>query len=80
MTPVNIERVKTFKGIIIGYIETDAQGNKRAKTFSGRIISEYNKLLDTTKTFSGRIIGRGDLTNASLYNPEWNPEYNPNVF
>ena len=66
-TPISKEPVKEFSGRIIGFLETDAQGNQRLKDFSGRILGTYDKNQDCTKEFSGRIITRGNTLLALLF-------------
>jgi hypothetical protein len=60
------EIVKDFYGKIIGYIVTDALGNKIVRDFYGKILGRYDKRTNLTKDFYGKIIAKGDRTNALL--------------
>ena len=59
--------IREFSGKIIGYIDTQPNGDKIVKDFYRKILGRYDKRLDVTKDFYGRIIGRGDLS-AMLFN------------
>lgn len=55
------ERIKDWRGKIIGFIETDTlTGNKKIKDFYGKIKGKYNKRLDITQDFYGRQVAKGD--------------------
>lgn len=54
------QTIRDFSGRIIGYIETDGQGNKTVREFSGRILGYYKKSLNVTTDFYGRTIANGD--------------------
>lgn len=61
------ERVKDWKGKIIGFIETDTiTGNKVVKDFYGRIKGRYNKKLNITQDFYGRTVAKGDQSSMML--------------
>lgn len=64
---MNEEVIKDFYNRIIGYIRTDAQGNKQAFDFYRRPLGGYNKSQNVTKDFYNRIIGRGDMAVALIY-------------
>lgn len=54
------ETIKDFYGKILGFVETQPNGNKTATDFYGRIVGFYKKDQDITTDFYGRIIARGD--------------------
>ena len=60
------ETIRDFYGRIIGYIESDASGNKTVRDFYRRIVGKYDANLDVTRDFYGRIIGKGDLSTLLL--------------
>lgn len=43
---VGKEIIKDFKGFIIGWVETDSNGNKTVKDFKGFILGYYDKQAD----------------------------------
>ena len=57
----NIQTIRDFAGRILGYIETDAQGNKTVRDFYRVVLGTYDKRSDTTRDFAGRILARGDV-------------------
>lgn len=58
---INKEKVKDWRGKIIGFIEEDTTtGNKVVRDFYGRILGKYIKKLDLTRDFYGRQVARGD--------------------
>ena len=57
--------IRDFYSRIIGYIETDDQGNKVVKDFYRRTLGKYDAKADVTRDFYNRIISKGDIT-ASL--------------
>jgi hypothetical protein len=61
------ERVKDWKGKVIGFIETDTlTGNKIIRDFYGKIKGRYNKKLNITQDFYGRIVAKGDQSSMML--------------
>jgi len=54
------ETIKDFYGKIIGFVETDNQGNKRVTDRYGRYCGTYYKRLNQTKNRYGRIVAIGD--------------------
>lgn len=59
--------IKNFYNQIIGYLEEDNQGNKKAFDFYNRLLGTYEKSTNLTKDFYRRIVGKGDLTSALIY-------------
>lgn len=59
--------IKNFYNQIIGYLEEDSQGNKKAFDFYNRLLGTYEKSTNLTKDFYRRIVGKGDLTSALIY-------------
>lgn len=60
------ETIKDFYGTILGYVETDSQGNKTIRDFYGTIKGYYDAKQNVTKDFYGRIIAHGDCTGMLL--------------
>lgn len=58
--------IRDFYGRIIGYIDTDKDGNKTVRDFYGRIKGYYNKRQDVTRDFYGRIVAHGDQSSMLL--------------
>ena len=63
---MNRETIKDYSGRIIGYIETESNGDKKVTDFSGRILGYYRKSQNTTVDFCGRIKYYGDMSGALL--------------
>lgn len=72
MLPVSKVAVREFSGKIIGWVETDKDGNQQVRAFSGKILGRYDKQSDCTRDFYGRILTKGNTVNGLLYNPEYN--------
>ena len=54
------EPIKDWQGKILGFMETESNGNKVLRDFYGRILGKYDKSLDVTRDFYGRQVGKGD--------------------
>ena len=54
--------IKKFGGKIIGYITTDAAGNKTVTDFSRRVLGYYDARRDETMDFFKRVIAYGDIS------------------
>lgn len=72
MRPVSKEAVRLFSGKIIGYIETDKNGNQQARDFYGKILGTFDKQLNVTRNFYGRILGKGNQVAGLIWNPQIN--------
>ena len=72
MRPISKDVIRLFSGKIIGYIETDKDGNQQARDFYGKILGSYDKKLNVTRNFYGRIIGKGNQVSGLIWNPEVN--------
>lgn len=57
--------IRNYYNQILGYIETDKNGDKIVRDFYRRILGRYDAKLDVTRDFYNRIIAKGDAT-ASL--------------
>jgi len=64
------ETIKDFSNRIIGYIETDAKGNKTARDFYNRILGYYDAKQNVTRDFYNRIVARGDAVAGLIYEEE----------
>ena len=65
---MRIQTIRDFYNRIIGYIETDKDGNKTVRDFYRKILGRYDKKHDVTRDFYNRIIGKGDLSSMLLNN------------
>ena len=61
------ETIRDFGGRILGYIETDANGNKTVRDFYNRILGYYDAKLNVTRDFYNRIIAHGDAAVGLIY-------------
>ena len=52
--------------MIIGYIETESNGDKVARAYSGLILGRYIKSRDVTTDVAGRILWYGDMVSCCL--------------
>lgn len=58
---IHREKVKDWRGKIIGFIDEDSTtGDRIVRDFYGRILGKYIKKLNLTRDFYGRQIARGD--------------------
>lgn len=58
--------IKDFHGRIIGFIETDDQGNKTVRDYYRRILGFYNKKLNITQDFNKKVVATGDACASFL--------------
>ena len=61
-----IETIREFSGMSIGTIETDCNGDKTVRNFSGVVLGYYKKSSNVTTDFYGRILYKGDMASALL--------------
>ncbi len=64
---MKMQTVRDFYNRILGYIETDKDGNKIVRDFYRKILGRYDVKHDVTRDFYNRIIAKGDIS-ASLLN------------
>ena len=55
------EPLKDWTGKVIGYVDTDARGNKTLFDWTHKKLGTYDKSLDITKDWYGRKVGQGDI-------------------
>lgn len=67
MIAITKEPIKEFGGKIIGWIETDKDGNQQVRDFYGKILGKYDKSLNVTRDFYGRILTRGNTVAGLVY-------------
>lgn len=60
------ETIKSYTGAIIGYLDTESNGDVVAKDSSGRIVGYYKKSNNATTDFSGRILFYGNCAVALI--------------
>lgn len=63
---VSSERIKDWRGRILGSIESYSNGDKVVKDFYGRIKGRYKKNANVTTDFYGRKIAKGDQCSMLL--------------
>lgn len=68
MRPVSKVPIRAFGGKILGFLETDAQGNQQVREFNGKILGNYDKHCNVTRDFGGRIVSQGNTVIGFLYN------------
>ena len=68
MNVVKKTEIRLFGGRTAGWVEEDAQGNKQAVGFGGKILGYYDKNSNTTRDFGGRIVAYGDVVSGYLLN------------
>lgn len=66
----NEQVIKDFYGRVIGKVYTLYNGDKEARTFTGKCVGKYKKSLDITTDFYGRKISNGDTVVSTLYMPD----------
>lgn len=54
------EIIKDFYGRILGYVQTQPNGDQIGKDFYRRIVGYYDKRTNTTKDFYRRVVARGN--------------------
>ena len=64
------EIIRDYSGRIIGYVETEANGDKIFRDFYRRILGYYDKALNLTRDFYKRIVARGDAGVGLIYAEE----------
>lgn len=67
MIAISKEPIREFGGKIIGWIETDKDGNQQVRDFYGKILGKYDKSLNVTRDFYGRILTRGNTVAGLVY-------------
>lgn len=63
---VDRQSVKDFQGHIIGWIETDENGNRTVRDFYRRVLGKYDKKNNVTRDFYGKIVARGDQSSLLI--------------
>ena len=58
---MEIMTIRDRSRMIIGKIETDSNGDRVAKDFSGRILGRYIRSRDVTTDFCGTVLYYGDM-------------------
>ena len=62
------EYIRHFNKVIIGIIQTDAEGNKTARLFSSRkIVGFYSPKDNRTRNFMLQIVSEGDTLVNLIY-------------
>ena len=58
--------IRTFRGKVLGSIETKPNGDKIVRDFLGKILGRYDKKQDVTRNFLGKILAKGDASSMLL--------------
>ena len=61
------EKIRDEKGMILGFIDTDSNGNTKVTNFQGFILGGYDSRLNVTRRASGWIIGKGNQSSRLIY-------------
>lgn len=72
MRAISKEPIRLFNGKIIGYLETDKDGNQQARDFYGKILGTYDKQFNVTRDFYGKILGKGNQVVGLIWNSKYN--------
>lgn len=67
---LSTERIKNWRGRVIGQIDIYSNGDKTVKDFYGRIKGKYIKSSNVTTDFYGRRIAQGDQCGLLLSSEE----------
>lgn len=60
------EWINEFSGVHRGSVETNSDGTKVYKDFTGRITAKYDPRENATRDFYGRKISSGDTGSSTL--------------
>lgn len=61
------ETIRDWTGCILGYVDTESNGDKTVRAFSGVILGYYRKSRDVTTDFYGRVLTKGDTAVSLIY-------------
>lgn len=61
------EKIRDEKGMILGFIDTDSNGNTKVTNFQGFLLGGYDSRLNVTRRASGWIIGKGNQSSRLIY-------------
>ena len=68
MTTPKEEIIRDFPSLkILGYVRTQANGDKIAFNFQKRILGYYRAKYDHTTDWQGRILSKGDTVVSLIY-------------
>ena len=60
------ETIKDYSGRIIGYLESQPNGDIIAKDASGKILGRYDATTNTTKDAYGKILFKGNMAGSLI--------------
>lgn len=63
---VTREYIKNRSGKILGFIDTDSEGNRTARTKEGRVLGYYKKKRNVTTNVGGKILSYGDTVSSMI--------------
>lgn len=58
--------IKDWRGKILGYVDTDRNGNKIVRNFYRKVLGKYDKRTNTTRDFYGKLVAKGDQCSLLL--------------
>lgn len=61
------EPVRDWTGRVLGFVETDKNGNQTVRNFGGKVLAYYNKNRDWTTDFAGKVLSRGNTAISYIY-------------
>lgn len=61
------EPVRDWTGRVLGFVETDKNGNQTVRNFGGKVLAYYNKQRDWTTDFAGKVLSRGNTAISYIY-------------
>ena len=64
---VKRDTIRDFYGKILGFVETDKNGDQQVRDFYGKILGFYDKRLDVTRDFYGKILTKGNTVIGLIY-------------
>ena len=61
------EPVKDWTGKVLGWVDTDKNGNQVVKNFGGRVLAKYDAKANKTTDFAGRKLSEGNTAISYIY-------------
>lgn len=64
---ISKEPIREFNGKIMGWLETDRDGNQQVRDFYGKVLGTFDKRMNVTRDFYGKILTQGNTCLGLLY-------------
>ena len=61
------EPVKDWTGKVLGWVDTDKNGNQTVKNFGGRVLAIYDARNNRTTDFAGKHLSEGNTAISYIY-------------